>query len=248
MRSWALGVVLIAVTATTYAQNSYPKYYNNVDHMPAYQQALVKEDWYLPTAQQRALVAGLLSTDLVRPEYQWKVQQMVYDPNFYEGIRRVGSEVACLIFRYSKRYYERTTCNSSTTSKKIEAAPFIDKDNQFFAKPLIIESPTKLSGNEDLRYQFWIPAGNAYAQSKRHYPVQRLGHDYKNANPDDLVLTTFVTIYEKKDNTWRKFKLSNQPITMVLKIPSIDKIAKNKTAQQAFRQTEHSVRILDYRE
>ncbi|WP_298440333.1 hypothetical protein [uncultured Ferrimonas sp.] len=249
MKGWAMALLCGLGATTAQAKHTYPNYYKNVDHLPPYEQALSNDDWYMPTAQQRALVSGLLTEDLVQDGLRWKVQQMVYDPNFYQGIRRVGSETACLMFRYTKGFLARPTCTAAPIDgEQIEAIPFASKKSQYFKQPLIINSPIRASKDDELRYEFWIPAGMDYKPNRHYYPIHQLGHNKRGANNEELVINAFLTVYENKNGKWRKLKLSNKPLTLAMKIPSLTEIRKNKTAQQAYRQAEHSVRILDSRE
>ncbi|WP_028115359.1 hypothetical protein [Ferrimonas senticii] len=243
----SLLLLTVSLSATAYASD-YPNFYKNVDKRSNYKNALQKDDWYMPTAQQRALVKGILSHDLIEWGLQWKVQQIIYDPNFYQGIRLLGAETGCLLYRHLRGYLQRPRCFAEANSEQAEAKPFVAPASQFYQQPLIINSPAEASADDDLRYEFWVPAGIDYAPSRHYYPIHRLGLDAGVSSQDNMLITAFVTVYQNDDGQWRKLKLSNSPITLVLKLPTEAQIKAKKNPQQAYRYADHRVRILDFRE
>lgn len=244
----ALFMFILASSLPAWARHAYPKFYFQVDHIRSFEYAISGNHWYSPSAENRRVIQGLMALNTTEDQRQL-VGDLSRDPNLERGLRHLGGELSCLLYRYLAGEGERPLCfdAASSDNRRTQTTPFFDRNSPYHQEPLELTYPVRASSHLTYRFRMTVPSGSRYDTGNPFYPIHRLGYGMGGNNSDALIATVFLEVLTETENgVWQPITLSHSQIPLYLHLPSQRAIRKSGSLTAAFDLGKREVRLLDY--
>ncbi|WP_157509001.1 hypothetical protein [Ferrimonas futtsuensis] len=244
----AILMLMLATALPAWARHAYPKFYFQVDHIRSFEYAISGNHWYPPTRDNRRVLQGVMALNTPDDQRQL-VRDLSRDPNLERGLRQLGGELTCLVYRYLAKEGERPLCfdAASSDSRRKQTTPFFDRNSPYHKEPLQLTYPERAASYLTYRFRMTVPSGNRYDLDNPFYPLHRLGYGMGGNNSDALIVTVFLEVLtESESGLWQPVTLSHSQIPLYLHLPSQRAIGKSGSLRAAFDLGSKEVRLLDY--